>query len=75
VPEEARALEGIGNSHLAEGNAAQAAEHLRQALAIYERIGAAAAPRVQETLRNASLSQSANDRPLPGCGAGGPGDL
>jgi tetratricopeptide (TPR) repeat protein len=55
VPEEARALEGIGNSHLAEGNPGQAAEHLRLALSIYERIGAPAAERVQETLRNPTL--------------------
>ena len=50
-PEEARALEGIGHSHLHDGNPRQAAAHLRQALTIYQRIGAPAAQRVQETLR------------------------
>jgi tetratricopeptide (TPR) repeat protein/transcriptional regulator with XRE-family HTH domain len=52
APEEARALEGIGNSHLREGNPGHAAVHLRQALAIYQRIGAPAAQRIRETLRN-----------------------
>ena len=51
APEEARALEGIGNSLLQDGNPGRAAAHLRQALTIYQRIGAPAARRVQETLR------------------------
>ena len=38
--EEARALEGIGRSHLQDGDRGQAAAHLRQALTIYQRIGA-----------------------------------
>ena len=46
---EARALEGISNSHLHDGNPSYAAEYLRQALAMYRRIGAPAAQRVQET--------------------------
>ena len=49
--EEARALEGIGRSHLLDGNPGQAALHLGQALAIYQRIGAPDARRVQETLQ------------------------
>ena len=48
--EEARALEGIGHSHLRDGNPTQAAAPLRDALAIYQRIAAPAARRVQETL-------------------------
>jgi tetratricopeptide (TPR) repeat protein/transcriptional regulator with XRE-family HTH domain len=61
APEEARALEGIGNSHLREGNTGHAAGHLRQALTIYQRIGAPAARRIQETLRNPSLAEAPND--------------
>ena len=49
--EEARALEGIGHSHLQDGNPGQATTHLRDALAIYQRIGSPAARRVKETLR------------------------
>ena len=48
--EEARALEGTGHSHLRDGHPAQAAAPLRDALAIYQRIAAPAARRVQETL-------------------------
>jgi tetratricopeptide (TPR) repeat protein/transcriptional regulator with XRE-family HTH domain len=48
--EEARALEGIGHSHLHDGHASEAAACLQQALAIYQRIAAPAARRVQETL-------------------------
>jgi tetratricopeptide (TPR) repeat protein len=58
APEEARALEGIGNSHLQEGNPSQAVAPLRQALTIYQRIGAPAAERVQETLRSPNLPGS-----------------
>ncbi len=47
--EEARALEGIGESLLAEDTAAAAAS-LREALAIYSRIGTPGAPRVQRAL-------------------------
>lgn len=48
--EEARALEGIGRSHLQDGNVCDGLEYLRQAHAIYHRIGAAAAQRVQEAI-------------------------
>jgi tetratricopeptide (TPR) repeat protein/transcriptional regulator with XRE-family HTH domain len=50
--EEARALEGIGRSHLRDGNPTQAAAPLRDALAIYQRIGGPAARRVEETLKS-----------------------
>lgn len=55
-PEQARALEGIGRSHLCDGDPIQAAAPLRDALAIYQRIGSPAARRVQETLRQHGLS-------------------
>jgi tetratricopeptide (TPR) repeat protein len=55
APEEARALEGIGNTHLQEGNAGQATAHLLQALTIYQRVGAPAARRVQQTLQGHRL--------------------
>ena len=58
--EEARALEGIGRSHLRDGHPSQAAAFLRQALAIYQRIGTPAARRVQET-----LTQTRQDHPAP----------
>ena len=48
--EEARALEGIGRSHLHDGHASEGTACLRQALTIYQRIAAPAARRVQETL-------------------------
>jgi tetratricopeptide (TPR) repeat protein len=47
---EAQALEGIGRSHIREGNPGQGAAHLRQALAVYQRLGAAEAQRVEKTL-------------------------
>jgi tetratricopeptide (TPR) repeat protein/transcriptional regulator with XRE-family HTH domain len=47
--EEAAALAGIGRS-LLPGRPAEAAEHLHQALAIYQRIGSAEGLRVQATL-------------------------
>jgi hypothetical protein len=50
--EEARALEGIGRSHLHDGNTGQAATHLRQAAAIYQRIGTPGAQRIKDTLRD-----------------------
>ena len=56
APEEARALEGLGHSHLQDGNTGQAAAHLRQALAIYQRIGAPAARRVQKTIQYRKLT-------------------
>ena len=50
--EEARALEGIGRCHIQEGNPGQGAADLRQALAIYRRIGAPEIQRVETTLPN-----------------------
>ena len=65
APEEARALEGIGNSYLREGNPGHAAAHLLQAQAIYERIGAPAAQRIRETLRNLSLTENCREARCP----------
>ena len=53
--EEARALEGIGRSHLQGGNPGEGAAHLQQASTIYQRIGAPAARRGQATLRDHSI--------------------
>jgi len=58
--EEARALEGIGHSHLRDSHASEGTACLEQALAIYQRIAAPAARRVQET-----LTQSRQDHPAP----------
>ena len=52
--QEARALEGIGRCHLQDGNPGEGTANLRQALAIYQRIGTPDAQRVQETLRGCS---------------------
>jgi hypothetical protein len=49
--EEARALEGIGHSHLRDGHIGEGIAHLKQALAIYQRIGTPRAWPVQETLQ------------------------
>src|SRR5262249_62312438 len=54
--EEARALEGTGHSYLQDGDSVAAAICLRQALTIYQRIGAPAAQRVQETLEHHRLT-------------------
>src|SRR5262249_44969006 len=62
APEEARALEGIGNSHHREGNPSQAAAYLQQALTIYQRLGAPGAQRVHETLRSPRLPGHGRDR-------------
>jgi tetratricopeptide (TPR) repeat protein len=64
APEEARALEGLGQAHLHDGSPGQAAAQLRQALTIYQRIGAPAARRVQETIQNHNLT-STNPEPQP----------
>ena len=56
APEEARALEGLGQSHLQDGNPGRAAAHLQQALTIYQRIGAPATRRMQQTLQNHQLT-------------------
>ncbi len=50
--EEARALEGIGLCHLHDGNTEQGDRLLRQALAIYQRIGSPRADLVEKTLQN-----------------------
>ena len=52
--EQARALEGIGRSLLHRAPA-EAAAHLREALEIYQKIGAPAARSVQDTLDSQSL--------------------
>ena len=53
--EEARALEGIGQCHLQDGRPGDGTAHLHQALAIYQRLGAPNARRVQETLRHHAI--------------------
>ena len=55
--EEARALEGTGQCHLQDDNLVEGAAQLLQALAIYQRIGAPAARRVQETLRQHGIKK------------------
>ena len=60
--EEARALEGLGQAYLHDGNTGEAAAHLRQALSIYQRIGAPAAQRVQAQLREGKLAWSGSRR-------------
>ena len=54
LAEEARALAGLGRSQLA-GDSAEAATNLREALAIYQRIGTPEARLVQDTLDQHSL--------------------
>jgi tetratricopeptide (TPR) repeat protein len=53
--EDARALEGIGRCHFQDGNPGQGGACLRQALTIYQHIGAPGAQRVQEALRERGL--------------------
>jgi tetratricopeptide (TPR) repeat protein/transcriptional regulator with XRE-family HTH domain len=53
--DEARALEGIGHSHLQDGNPSQATTPLRDALTIYQRIESPGTERVRETLRQHGL--------------------
>jgi hypothetical protein len=60
--EEARALEGIGQCHLQNDNLVEGAAQLRQALAIYQRIGNPAARRIQETLRQHDLRKAPGGR-------------
>jgi len=50
LPEEGRALEGIGRCELRAGRAASAGRSLRSALAIYRRIGSPDARRVLDLL-------------------------
>ena len=68
APEEARALEGIANTYLREGNSGQATADLLQALTIYQRLGAPAARRVQQTLEDHGLTSTP---PQPGPAAPG----
>ncbi len=63
--QEARALEGIGRFHIQEGNLHQGATHLRQALAIYRRIGAPEARRVETTLLESPSGETSPG--TPGC--------
>src|SRR5262249_916297 len=53
--EEARALEGIGHSHVQDGNLSRATTSLRDALTIYQRTGSPGTRRVRETLRQHGL--------------------
>ena len=46
--EEPRALEGLGPSHLQDGNSAEVATHFQQAFTIYQRIGTPDARRLGE---------------------------
>jgi tetratricopeptide (TPR) repeat protein len=58
APEEARALEGLGQSHLQDANPGRADAYLQQALTIYQRIGAPAARRIQQTIQNHNLTST-----------------
>ena len=53
--QEARALEGIGQCHLRDGHPGDGTAYLRQALTIYQRIGAPGAQRVQGTLHDRGI--------------------
>jgi tetratricopeptide (TPR) repeat protein len=65
APEEARALEGLGQAHLQDGSRGQGTAHLRRALTIYKRIGAPAARRVRRTIRNYHLAATTTPGPQP----------
>jgi len=54
--EVAHALEGLGRAHLQDGDPGEAAAYLGQALGVYQRIGAYAAQRVQQTLDQHGLT-------------------
>lgn len=56
--EEARALEGIGQCRLQDGQVGEGAGCLRQALALYRRLGSPDAERVETTLVNHGLHGS-----------------
>ena len=66
--EEAHALEGIGHSHLQDSDPTDARTHLQQALAIYQRIEAPDARRVQKTLSRYGLALTPT-RPAPPLGS------
>ena len=53
--EQARALEDIGRTHLHDGQPGRAAPPLRQALAIYRKLGSPHAPRLEELVRDHDL--------------------
>ena len=53
-----RVPDAMRRADLRDGTPAEAAPHLRQALTIYQRIGAPAARRVQQTLQNHSLTST-----------------
>jgi transcriptional regulator with XRE-family HTH domain len=53
--DQARALEGIGRTHLNDGQPSQAAPPLRQALAIYQRLRSPHTPRIETLLREHDL--------------------
>jgi tetratricopeptide (TPR) repeat protein len=72
APEEARALEGLGRAHIQDRDHDQGLDCLRQALTIYQRIGAPGAKRVRETLRNPS--PEGTERPHPGVITPAPAD-
>ena len=65
--EEARALEGLGHGNIQDGNHYEGRTYLRQALTIYQRIGATDALRVQEALRHHELIPITAEpaRPMP----------
>jgi len=72
APEEARAIEGLGRAHIQDGNHDIGLDCLRQALTIYQHIGAPAAQRVRATLGNPSWPASTK-RPGPGVTTPTPG--
>ncbi len=61
--DEARALEGLGRSHLRDHNRADGITCLRQALAIYQRIGAPNAQSIRQALHE--LESETSTRALP----------
>jgi tetratricopeptide (TPR) repeat protein/transcriptional regulator with XRE-family HTH domain len=67
--EEARSLEGTGRACLQDGNNDEGLDCLRQALTVYQRIGAPGAHRVEETLRDPSLAENAEHLLWPGSGS------
>jgi hypothetical protein len=56
-------LEGLGQAQVQDGNPGHAAAHLQLALAIYRRIGAPDAQRVQDILRTHSSNSGNSLRP------------
>ena len=72
APEEARALDGIGQAYIQDGNLSEGTAHLRLALTIYQRIGAPAARRVQETLHQHGLTSTTTEPAAPSSAANRP---